>query len=411
MMSIESNTLSEQSTTEESSMSDNSIQPDFPVKEMTTLDGMINRPEWCIPVLPKGELEVLLNAAIRLCAAGLDTKSENCQKFFKEGLRTSFRKLMTEECNRNWNSMIRECIFNCTKPLIEMCVVKLSQNCIPSDDCLPLLESLSYALSPDCHFHSVNRQKLPTISKSDDAIFAKPIVESDPRGWLVDLVNVFGELHGFDRLLEIFTKQDLPSLHVIPYLIKPFGLCSNVLTNQTVTKYLMPIVQVVMRCLNGLSDDELKDLWKSDDLSTILIAIEEIVSTFPENHTQAIRDLGNLQEKFREKINLQTRESKFESEIVGDISENDKVVIEFTKKQIKTIGDTFTCAICTGTLEKPMFATCCRTLIACKPCLDQWYRMGTKCPKCRAHKAKDMAFEVVGIGDAINALPFLKDDS
>ena len=414
MMSIQSNALSEESTTDASAMSDN-IHPDFPVKEMTWLDEMVNRPRWCIPVLPKGELEVLLKAAIRLCEAGLDTTSEHCQKFFKEGLRTSFKKLMTEECNKNWNGLIRECVFNCTKQLVELCVAKLSQDCIPSEDCLPLLDLIAHTLNPDCPFHTVNRQQRPTISKSDDAIFAKPVIESDPRGWLVDLVNVFGELNGFERLLEIFTKQDLPSIQVIASLIKPFGLCSNVFTNQTITKYLMPLIQVVMGILDELSDDKLKDLWKSDDISMILIAIEEIVYAYPENHTLAVGDLERIQQKMRKKMNLPTRERKLESEVFDDMSENnissDKVVIEFTKKQIKTVEDTFTCVICIGTLDKPMFATCCRTLIACKPCLDQWYRMGTKCPKCRAHKAKDMAFEVVGIGDTINALPFLKDES
>ena len=83
-----------------------------------------------------------------------------------------------------------------------------------------------------------------------------------------------GELNGFERLLEIFSKQDLPSIQVIAALFKPFGLCSILLTNQTVAKYLMPIMQVAMGLLDGLSGDGLKDLWKSDDLSTILIAIE-----------------------------------------------------------------------------------------------------------------------------------------
>jgi len=31
---------------------------------------MINRPRWVVPVLPKGELEVLLEASIKLCRAG-----------------------------------------------------------------------------------------------------------------------------------------------------------------------------------------------------------------------------------------------------------------------------------------------------------------------------------------------------
>ena len=42
----------------------------FPLSELSKLDEMINRPRWVVPVLPKGELEVLLEASIRLCRAG-----------------------------------------------------------------------------------------------------------------------------------------------------------------------------------------------------------------------------------------------------------------------------------------------------------------------------------------------------
>ena len=45
-------------------------EPEFPVAELARLEEMISRPRWVIPVLPGGELEVLLNAAIDLCKQG-----------------------------------------------------------------------------------------------------------------------------------------------------------------------------------------------------------------------------------------------------------------------------------------------------------------------------------------------------
>jgi ubiquitin carboxyl-terminal hydrolase 9/24 len=45
-------------------------EPEFPVQELTKLDEMINRPRWVVPVLPKGELEILLEAATKLCKDG-----------------------------------------------------------------------------------------------------------------------------------------------------------------------------------------------------------------------------------------------------------------------------------------------------------------------------------------------------
>ena len=45
-------------------------EPNFPIAELARLDEMINRQRWVVPVLPKGELEVLLEASIKLCKAG-----------------------------------------------------------------------------------------------------------------------------------------------------------------------------------------------------------------------------------------------------------------------------------------------------------------------------------------------------
>ena len=43
----------------------------FPTAELARLDEMISRPRWVVPVLPNGELEVLLKAAIELCRKGM----------------------------------------------------------------------------------------------------------------------------------------------------------------------------------------------------------------------------------------------------------------------------------------------------------------------------------------------------
>lgn len=45
-------------------------EPEFPLTELAKLDEMINRPRWVVPVLAKGELEVLLDATTKLCKEG-----------------------------------------------------------------------------------------------------------------------------------------------------------------------------------------------------------------------------------------------------------------------------------------------------------------------------------------------------
>ena len=43
---------------------------DFLVKVLQKLDDSLNRTKWIVPVTPRGDLEVLLLAAIRLCKRG-----------------------------------------------------------------------------------------------------------------------------------------------------------------------------------------------------------------------------------------------------------------------------------------------------------------------------------------------------
>lgn len=74
----------------------------FPLAELNRLDDMINRPRWVIPVLPKGELETLLDASIRLAKHDLDSKCEACQRFYRDGLMTSFTKILTDEAVSGW---------------------------------------------------------------------------------------------------------------------------------------------------------------------------------------------------------------------------------------------------------------------------------------------------------------------
>ena len=45
-------------------------EPEFPCTELAKLEEKINRPRWVVPVLPRDDLEVLLEASIRFCKEG-----------------------------------------------------------------------------------------------------------------------------------------------------------------------------------------------------------------------------------------------------------------------------------------------------------------------------------------------------
>lgn len=95
-------------------------------------------------------------------------------------------------------------------------------------------------------------------------------------------------------------KITLPLIHA---LLRPFGQCYELLTVATIERYFMPIWEVVMELLEGLSDDELKREAKpegrSDSINGIVRAIRCLASRVP-NQDQLIKEL----EVFRLKVIL-----------------------------------------------------------------------------------------------------------
>lgn len=132
----------------------------FPLQKLQRLDELISHPRWVVPVLPKGELEVLLETAVRLGKAGVDVKSEGCLRFYREGLVVSFTKIMTDEAVSNWRSDIHKCILRNCERLMELCVVKLH------DDWFPLLDLLALVLNPSNKFHVYNASRPPEFKLS-----------------------------------------------------------------------------------------------------------------------------------------------------------------------------------------------------------------------------------------------------
>nr|XP_051686462.1 probable ubiquitin carboxyl-terminal hydrolase FAF-X [Oryctolagus cuniculus] len=246
---------------------------------------MINRPRWVVPVLPKGELEVLLEAAIDLSKKGLDIKSEACQRFFRDELTVSFTKILTDEAVSEWKFEIHRCIINSTHRLVELCVAKLSQ------DSFPLLELLAMALNPHCKFHIYNATRpCESVSTSaqlpEDELFACSSDLRSPKGWLVDLINKFGTLNGFQILLDRFINGSALNVQVIAAFIKPFGQCYEFLSQHTVKKYFIPVIDVIPQLLENLTDEELKkeakNEVKNDALSMIIKSLKNLASRIPE---------------------------------------------------------------------------------------------------------------------------------
>uniref|UniRef100_A0A3Q4I647 ubiquitinyl hydrolase 1 n=1 Tax=Neolamprologus brichardi TaxID=32507 RepID=A0A3Q4I647_NEOBR len=250
-------------------------EPAFPHTDLAKLDDMINRPRWVVPVLPKGELEVLLEAAIDLSkkggSAGLFPVLDLVLVILPFFLLIS-------------GFIPQRCIINNTHRLVELCVAKLSQ------DWFPLLELLAMATNPHCKFHIYNgtrpSETVPAGAQlADDELYARPPDPRSPKGWLVDLINKFGTLNGFQILHDRFMSGQALNVQIIAALIKPFGQCYEFLTLHTVKKYFLPVIEMVPQFLENLTDEELKkeakNEAKNDALSMIIKSLKNLASRVP----------------------------------------------------------------------------------------------------------------------------------
>lgn len=257
---------------------DENGDPVFPHDLLAKLDEMVNKPKWIIPVLPKAELELLMDATTRLAKKGLDVKSAECQRFIKEGMTISYNKILLDDAVSSWKFEIHKFILKNTEKLLELCVVKLDQ------DWMPLLDLLAIALNPNSRFHIYNATRHSEMNPADHH-YAKPYDHRQPKGWVVDLVNKFGMLGGFEKLKKRFCEMGNLNVPVVCALIKPFGNCAEVLTGEAIEEFLIPCVHVIKKYLDSLTDEILKKESKTESkneaISIIIKSMKTIVAKLP----------------------------------------------------------------------------------------------------------------------------------
>lgn len=340
--SAANNTAADDVSTAADSISPEKLISSFPTLKLRSLTQKISNPRWVVPVLPEQELEVLLNAAIALTTAGVDHDCEPCVEFYRNALTTSFSKILTDEAVNSWKYNIHHCILTSCGKLLHLIAIHMQR------DNPYLLDLLAIVFDPENKFNTFNAGRNPECFTTPDymwgvldgnKMFAKPPPEpKNPRGWLVDLINRFGQLGGFDNLLERFNSglqllkknqeqesdsnsgleltsksskssnsSDEPdnrlTLGLIYSLLRPFGQCYELLTPATIAKYFMPIWNVVLDLLDSFSDDELKREAKpegrNDYINGIVKSARYLASRLP-GQEDLIRDL----EMFRLKMIL-----------------------------------------------------------------------------------------------------------
>ncbi|XP_041564939.1 probable ubiquitin carboxyl-terminal hydrolase FAF isoform X2 [Drosophila elegans] len=307
----------------------------FPTTKLRSLTQKISNPRWVVPVLPEQELEVLLNAAIELTQAGVDHDCEPCVEFYRNGLSTSFAKILTDEAVNSWKYNIHHCILVSCGKLLHLIAIHMQR------DNPYLLDLLAIVFDPENKFNTFNAARQPECFATPDCIwgqldsnkmYARPPAEpKNARGWLVDLINRFGQLGGFDNLLERFNSglellkrnqnkatgkgvggegsgegcvhDNRLTLALIHSLLRPFGQCYELLTPATIAKYFMPTWNVVLDLLDSFTDEELKREVKPEgrnDYINGIVKSARFLASRLSGQEELIRDL----EMFRLKMIL-----------------------------------------------------------------------------------------------------------
>ena len=306
--------------------SNNNADIRFPVDKLAKLDEMINKPRWVVPVLPKYELEALLIASIDLAKQGLDINCEPCQRFYREGLTVSFTKVLCDDAVTCWKPEIHKCIFHNCKHLIELCALKLRDN-----DCLiTILELLAIVFNPKNQFNSYNANEtaIPSqffeddnnndaddenadeeneimrlkndLERHKDFVYATSKCADMPRLWLVELIEDFGNFGGFESIQTHFdenAKAGSLNVSLVAALIRPFGLCYEYLSEQTVLVHFKAMIEEAAKFLESLSDSELKKESKSenknDQITGIIKGLKNLATRLdePKRHLEQLEIL------------------------------------------------------------------------------------------------------------------------
>jgi len=181
--------------------------------------------------------------------------------------------------------------------------VKMDSNLIKDEEYGPQTESEA-ALNNESNSLVNSSTNLITITAS--TTYARSFMKA-PHGWLVDFINYFGELNGFQLLLERFTSSVKLNIQVIAALLKPWGLCYQFLTAHTVKTYFLPIIEIVPKFFENLSDEDIKKECKSenknDSISTVIKWLK-LLATRVQNQEDLCKNLEIFRLKTTLKVSL-----------------------------------------------------------------------------------------------------------
>ncbi|KAG1652915.1 Ubiquitin carboxyl-terminal hydrolase 24 [Nymphon striatum] len=286
---VEMKTVNAGTNTSFSSNADESLE--FPTTHLYELESRVFTDQWSIPFKKEESLGKCLTCAIRLAQEGLSEADENCKRFVDKTMPESFKKLLNTLVVQKWNYEIQEGIYDMVMLLMDYVSIRLKHGVVPID----LMNNLlTLVFDPSNEFNAKNRIRSSDTERWNKLFSTEgPFAISPPRskldlypcGWLVDIINRFGEMGGFDQIkkrLEDESEEFPNHLQSIAALLKPLGVCASYLNPGRICDFLSPYLDKTVNYIINLKENDLKSKT-AGSITDVIFAIKMLcIPLWPE---------------------------------------------------------------------------------------------------------------------------------
>ncbi|KAM8930374.1 ubiquitin carboxyl-terminal hydrolase 24 isoform 2-T2 [Pelodytes ibericus] len=265
---------------------------EFPTTNLYELESRVLTDHWSIPYKREESLGKCLIASTYLAKNGISDSDENCKRFMDRCMPEAFKKLLTSSAVHKWGTEIHEGIYNMLMLLVDLVAERIKQDPIPAG----LMGVLTMAFNPDNEYHFKNRMKM--CQKNWTEVFGEgntyavspaSSLQKEPHGWLVDLVNRFGELGGFSVIQSKLNSDDI-ELGAVSALVQPLGMCAEYLNSSTVQPMLDRVIHNMIKYVQNVEEKDLKDK-RLVTIPELLSAIKLLCMRFQPDLVTAVDDL------------------------------------------------------------------------------------------------------------------------
>uniref|UniRef100_A0A3Q2VTY4 Ubiquitin carboxyl-terminal hydrolase 24 n=1 Tax=Haplochromis burtoni TaxID=8153 RepID=A0A3Q2VTY4_HAPBU len=319
---------SERSNDENGNCSGGSME--FPTTNLYELESRVFTDHWSIPYKREESLGKCLIASSCLARHGKTACVEVMKMLF---LRSA---LLTSSAVHKWGTEIHEGIYNMLMLLVELVAERVKQDPVPVN----LMGVLTMALNPDNEYHFKNRMKAcqrnwAEVFGDEANMFAvspSNAYQKEPHGWLVDLVNRFGELGGFTAIQTKLNTEEIEIAYVSA-LVQPLGVCAEYLNSSLVQPMLDPVIHKMITYVQNLEEKDLKDKR--------LVSIPDLLSAIKLLCMRFQRELVTVVDDLRLDTLLRMLKTPHFSTKMNSLKEVTKLIEESTvSKSVKNAIDT-----------------------------------------------------------------------